>query len=159
MPNPYASKSFLDYAMSQIMKSVNFSLMTFLGSQTETNYNKLIEELNNAQDAIVMADISNNLGGTSRTQYKLRYLIALDDGTVIADSSRATNTFTNFRAKTINENHHSRPEMLMSLLSTSGVGYANRYSSSVNAKLLYLSNRIGIMAQDNVGTVRLSVVE
>jgi hypothetical protein len=158
MSNPFACKSFLDHSMAQIMNSVNISLMTFFSSQNEVNYNNLINKLNAAQDAIVNSDMSGNLGGSTRTQYKLRYLITLDDGTVVADSSKSNNTFANFKDKKINENHHSRPEMILAMFSPSGVGYSNRYSSSVNAKLLYLANRVGISVHENMGAVRLSVV-
>lgn len=69
------------------------------------------------------------------------------------------NNFFYFQAKQVNENHHSRPEMLLALLSNSGSGYSERFSSSVSANLIYAAQRLGTTTQKNMGTIRVSLVD
>jgi len=129
-------------------------------SQTSTTHAALVVALNAAQDNIVNTYSTSSLGGASRATYKFRFLVAADDGTVIADSSKdANNTWDNYKGKIINENHNSRPEIMVAVLSNNGTGYANRFSSSVGAKLQYLAQRLGTSVQENIGTIRLSVSE
>ena len=103
-----------------------------------------------------LTDASNNIAvGANAT---LRILLAIDDGTVAYDSSKgANNTYANFAAKTINENHNSRPEILVAILGNSGVGVSNRYSSSSGSFLKYQATRLGASTQSNLGTFRVSL--
>jgi hypothetical protein len=160
----YANKAFIDMAMSQFLSfnnsAVTIAVNKFLNTRNETDYNSMLAALNAAQDNLIT--IYSVLGGSGRTSYKLRFLISSDDGTVVADSSRSTtdNTFAKFNAKAVNtDNHHTRPEMLVALLSNSGVGYSERYSSTVSANLVYLASRIGTSTSVNDGTIRLSIVK
>jgi len=57
----------------------------------------------------------------------------------------------------INENHQTRPEILLSLFSNNGVGFAQRWSSSTRGNNLYISQRIGVAPEANQGTIRLNV--
>lgn len=103
-----------------------------------------------------LADASNNLAIGSNAS--LRILLASDDGTVAYDSSKgANNTYANFVAKTINENHNTRPEIMVAILGNSGVGISNRYSSSVSSFLKYQATRLGTSTQSNLGTFRVSL--
>jgi len=147
-------------------------------------YDTLIGALNYAQDKIIETD-PIILGGSTRTKFNFRYLVTSDDGTVIADSSKTNNIFgmsakpittnssdplnnlyissiissngSGFLGKAINENHHSRPELLYSLINNSGIGYCRRYSSSIKAKLYYICKRIGGTSEENLGSLRLSI--
>lgn len=99
-------------------------------------------------------------GNTASQQTGLRVLITLPDGTVVYDSSRPErNTYANFLAKTVNENHNTRPEIMMAQLSLDGIGVAQRYSSSVNALQTYVALRVTLKQKyytNNVGTIRFS---
>jgi hypothetical protein len=57
----------------------------------------------------------------------------------------------------INENHHTRPEILLALFSNTGVGYAQRWSSSSRTNNIYIAQRIGVAPESNQGTIRLNV--
>jgi hypothetical protein len=46
--------------------------------------------------------------------------------------------------------------MLLALLSSSGVGFANRYSSSLSSFLSYYAVRIGNVPEENKGAIRVS---
>jgi len=161
MSQSYANKAFIDMAMSQFLSynnsAVTISVNRFLSTRSEADYNSMLTALNAAQDNLTQ--IYPPMAGASRTSHKLRFLVTSDDGTVVADSSKSNNTFANYNSKSINENHHSRPEMLVALLSNSGVGYSERYSSSVSANLVYLASRIGTSTSVNDGTIRLSIVK
>lgn len=200
MSNIRANKPFLENAMATLLSYNNgapaSALNKFLNAQTQANYDALWTSLTSAQDAIVAND-SANLGPTGpRTAYKFRFLITMDDGTTVMDSSRAdgasngsanyvvngvsinnkslvpnvvnnpasgvvtyANNFFYYQNKQVNENHHSRPEILLALLSNNGNGFSERFSSSVSSNLLYLAQRIGTNSQKNVGTIRISVVD
>jgi hypothetical protein len=41
-----------------------------------------------------------------------RIVITLPDGTVVVDTSKNNNTYANFQAKAINENHNTRVAIL-----------------------------------------------
>jgi len=57
----------------------------------------------------------------------------------------------------INENHHTRPEMLTALFKDSGVGFSRRYSTSSSADLYYMAQRVGISLEENQGAIRISI--
>jgi hypothetical protein len=134
-------------AYSTSGSTVQNRVQSFLSALTEATYTPMVAAL---------ADASNNLA--SGANASLRILLAIDDGTVAYDSSKgANNTFANFSAKTINENHNTRPEILVAILGNSGVGLSNRYSSSVSSFLKYQATRLGASTQTNGGTFRLSL--
>lgn len=88
-----------------------------------------------------------------------RILLAIDDGTVAYDSSKgASNTWANFVANTVNSsNHNTRPEIMVAILGSSGVGISDRYSRSVGAFEKYQANRLGSSTQANLGTYRVNL--
>lgn len=90
-----------------------------------------------------------------------RFLLSIDDGTVAFDTSKTTlvNTYVSFNSKEINENHNTRPEILLATLSSSGIGVSRRYSSSVGNYLQYAAERFGNSTEQNLGTARMSYPE
>jgi hypothetical protein len=68
----------------------------------------------------------------------------------------ATVTLGTAGGNNINENHNTRPEMLLALLSSTGTGFAQRYSTSTQNQVLYYAVRLGTTPEANVGTLRIS---
>jgi len=95
------------------------------------------------------SDLSNN---------GLKIQLILDDGTVILDTGKldASNNAPDYGKKAINENHHSRPEYLQAMLSSSGVGSALRYSSTNAYSYQYYAVRLGNSPQNNIGALRIA---
>lgn len=85
-----------------------------------------------------------------------RVVITLADGTVVVDTFKgAANTYANYKAKTINENHNTRAAIVNTQLYECGVGVETKLSATTNAKEIYVAKRLGNYL-DNSGTVRLS---
>jgi hypothetical protein len=57
----------------------------------------------------------------------------------------------------INENHHTRPEFLLALFSSSSTGTATRWSSSTGTTNIYLAQRMGFTPEANFGGIRVNV--
>ena len=86
-----------------------------------------------------------------------RILVTLSDGTVAYDTGKPTsNNFVKFVLKQVNENHNSRVAILTALLSTSGMGTEQKYSTSTRKTESYLAIRIGRTPQESVGVIRFS---
>lgn len=119
----------------------------FLVDFTATTYNPMVVALNEAIASIAVGANSS-----------FRVLLCIDDGTVAYDSSKgANNTLEKFLAKTINENHNTRPEIMVAVLGNSGVGISDRFSSSILKFLKYQATRLGASTQTNLGTYRVSL--
>jgi hypothetical protein len=93
-----------------------------------------------------------------------RLLIALPDGVVLFDSSRSdnpvdlnANSYANFLARSINDNHNTRVAVLNAQLKCRGFGYEKRLSTTTNRREIYVAVRLG-RRYNNDGTVRLSTV-
>ncbi|MBP6057860.1 MAG: hypothetical protein KA524_05505 [Nitrosomonas sp.] len=85
-----------------------------------------------------------------------RIVVTLPDGTVVVDTSKgATNTYDNFVAKAINENHNTRVAILDAQIYDCGVGLETKTSTSTGVAEIYLAKRLGVYL-DSAGTVRLS---
>jgi len=128
---------------------------TFFNSPSSTSWDNMNISLNQ-----YIIDNSSNENYTS-----LRVLIIEADGTVAYDSSRITstnttqqNTYSNYQAKTINENHNSRPAVITALISNSGVGKEQRWSSTTGTFQQYLAIRMGLNNEFAIGTIRISIV-
>jgi len=201
--NSYANKDFLyntiDICLNEVFiinriingTTINTTitlknaLNNFINNQTNVAstyyYDTLIASLNIMQDFIIYVyPIFQNV---DRVNCKFRYLAIIDDGTVIADSSKKNNIFgkgataittgsadplsnlyisniissngSGYLGKAINENHHSRPEMLFALFNT--YGYCKRYSTSIKSKLYYIAKRLGGLQEENIGMLRFSI--
>jgi hypothetical protein len=176
--NPYANKSYIVATTEQILatvdgatgQTINNLVQKFLLTVSQANYDPLVAAI-----FAVLASYS--------TTSKPRVLITVDDGSVVMDTSKSqsVHTWVNFVNKIkigstgsaggiavtagtaggnlINENHQSRPEVLLALLSANGTGFAKRYSSSLSANLLYYSTRIGLNSEQAEGIFRLSIAE
>lgn len=84
-----------------------------------------------------------------------RVLMTLPDGTVVLDTSRTNNTYANFLAKAINENHNSRIAILAAQEYPCGLGLESKLSSSTGLVEAYFALRAGTHL-DSIGTIRIS---
>jgi len=117
---------------------------TFLRSVSSANYLPMVTQLN---ASIVASGVAS-----------FRLLVTTSDGTVAYDISKgAANTYDNFLDKTINENHNTRPEILLAVLNSTGTGLSERYSSSSGSKLIHNALRLGSSVNANLGTYRASL--
>lgn len=91
----------------------------------------------------------------------LRVLISLQDGTVIYDSAAPVgtgpgeNSYANFLAKSINENHNTRVAILDAQLGPLGLGYETKYSTTTTQEEAYVALRLGDRRASS-GTFRVS---
>ncbi len=117
----------------------------------------ILESQWNTMYAGVKAFVAANV---SSLYPSLRVVITLPDGHVVCDTykSDTVNTYNNFRTKSINENHNSRMSILTALLSNSGHGYEEKYSSSDLRMEAYHAQRMGAFSLNALGVVRVSVV-
>src|SRR5262245_41156643 len=88
-----------------------------------------------------------------------RVVLTLPDGTVAVDTGRpaGTNTWANFQAKTINENHNSRVAIFSAQQYPCGFGLETKASTSgiPITNQSYIAFRAGAHL-DSVGTIRMS---
>jgi len=133
------------------MLKTNAKLVNDLGAMIASGsqpaaYNTFLTEVRAAFPSVIFGTASPRL------------LIAESDGTVIIDSSKplATNTYANWQAKTINENHNSRAAVFGCQLFPEGVSYETKYSSTVHSNQAYVGIRAGPF-RDNFGTLRYSL--
>ena len=155
--NKNASLYFLENQVSKITSDASFTTVTtFLNYPytANTTVNSVAIDASGNYDNLVAFLASQVISAAG-----MNILLSLDDGTVIYDSTKTTNIITNYGAKSINENHNTRPEILNATLSSSGVGTARRFSSSSKAWLQYYALRLGHSPQENMGTLRVSVKE
>jgi hypothetical protein len=172
--NPFANKphsisltnSILETVDPVTGKNIGGLINIFLSDPSKTTYDPLV-----AAVFPVIAALSE----------APRFLLTIDDGSVAIDTSKSVSVhvWDNFNNKikisatgstgginftagsaggnSINENHHTRPEMLQALLSKDGNGFSKRYSSSIKSKLVYYAVRIGQTLEDADGIVRISI--
>jgi len=175
MPNANASLSYLRKMADEITSDTSFNVVTTFLNNPNTNstagtvsgtafdnYNAAIVWLNTKLASFgTVANDKNDLPAL---------LLALDDGTVIYDSTKPMNQTVNdttaeknslygYSKKLINENHNSRPEILNAILSSSGAAFSRRYSSSSSAVRQYYAVRLGMSPQSNIATLRVSQLE
>ena len=176
--NPYANKAYIVSLTESIMSTVD----AVTGQTISNLLQKFLISVNQASyDPLVLAVFAavNAYSSTS----KPRALITIDDGSVVLDTSKliANHTWSNFSNKikigatgvassisltagtaggnVINENHQSRPEILLALLSNNGTAFSKRYSTSVSANLLYYAIRMGLTVEQPEGIFRISIPE
>lgn len=85
-----------------------------------------------------------------------RIVITLPDGTVVLDTSAGNNTYANYQAKLIRENHNSRIAILDAQNNRCGVGYEHKLSSTQWTYQKYVAIRLGEYL-NSAGTIRISV--
>ena len=128
--------------------NVDNLIQAFLVDLSANTYTPMVTALNEA-----VASIQASSGNSS-----FRALLAIDDGSVAYDSSKgATNTYANYVSGAINENHNTRPEIMVAILGNTGVGLSDRYSRSLQKYLKYQASRLGASTQANLGTFRVSL--
>lgn len=108
-----------------------------------------------------LSDVSYSTAATAllaaASNEEVRILVTESDGTVVFDSSKgAENTNANRAAKTINENHNSRIADLTALLSSSGMGTEEKFSTSTGKRERYIAFRLGDTKEESRGVVRIS---
>jgi hypothetical protein len=82
--------------------------------------------------------------------------VTLPDGTVVVDTKKtALNTYANYVAKKINENHNSRIAILDSRLFVCGAGVETKRSTTDGVVENYVAMRLGNYL-DNSGSARIS---
>jgi hypothetical protein len=101
--------------------------------------------------AILLAEAQATANGIANG----RILISLPDGTVLIDTSKANNTYANFVAKAINENHNSRVAIFMAQEFPCGAGLERKFSTSTGQTETYLAVRSGTHLNSQ-GTIRIS---
>lgn len=147
-----ALKNTLAYAIQEnvfgktiVVKFVN----QFTTNETEVDYKLAVEALNGSLS--LCNEYVKNIGLTSRI------LATLADGTVWYDSSKGEkNTYANFKAKTINENHESRYSIRQAMDSYEGLGWEAKFSTSTNDFENYYAVRGGQAPQEIQYVIRLS---
>jgi hypothetical protein len=118
----------------------------FLQNDTENNWNIM-----DANSKMWLKNNTFNVDG-------LRVVNTLSDGTVCYDSFSKTNSYENYKSKSINENHNTRVAILQALLSNSGVGYDNRNSTTTGKFAHYIAQRISVTPYtSSAGCVRVSM--
>ena len=139
------------------IQSLDTWIQVFLSSPSEINYDKM-------KAAIDCVFVDQNVG--SSLAAGLRYLLTTSDGRVAYDSGVRSDTLLNDKNKWSNykdnptniaENHSSRPEIMQSLLSSSGIGITTRYSSTSTSLTYYLATRLGPGPVSPEGVFRLSL--
>ena len=84
-----------------------------------------------------------------------RVVVTLPDGTVVVDTSKANNSYANFLAKAINENHNSRVAIFSAQQYPCGVGLETKLSTTDATVESYIAVRGGAHL-DSKGTIRMS---
>jgi hypothetical protein len=176
MANPQASLGFVQSWTSKMVSDPSFADVTaFINNPNVSSVVMTDASFNDATYNTAAAQALKALQAPQVASYNLmknaldgmfdrhkptvggRTLLMIDDGTVIYDNSKTTNTAQAYKAKTINENHSGRPECLLATLSNSGVGWSNRHSSSVASSLIYYAYRLGQNTNSSDGVLRVSI--
>lgn len=85
-----------------------------------------------------------------------RIIVTLPDGTLVLDTEGSANTFADFQAGTVGENHNSRVAVLCAQKEACGTGYERKLSSTTDRIEKYVAIRLGKYL-DSEGTIRFSV--
>ena len=123
---------------------------------TAAKVNTFKTKLSAVKDQPTYATLLTEANATAALIANGRIVVTLPDGTVVVDTSKGTsNTYNNFKAKTINENHNTRISILDSQLYECGVGVETKRSTTDNTVESYVAKRLGDYL-DSAGTVRIS---
>lgn len=152
-----------------VAKAKKVPYSTLHGLLTSSVINELNDELVGVVDqssyANLLADavsLKNSIGSRGRV------VITLPDGTVVIDTAKSNNTYANYQAKTINENHNSRIAIVDAQMYQCGLGVESKFSSSTEEVEAYVARRLGNATNattygasylNSSGTVRVSVMQ
>ena len=112
-------------------------------------------KLDAVQNQATYAPLLTEANATANMIADGRIVITLPDGTVVVDTSKSNNTYANFVAKRINENHNTRVSILDAQLFDCGVGVETKTSTTTGEEENYVAKRLGAYL-NSAGTVRLS---
>jgi len=115
-----------------------------------TNALKIVSGQSNYQ---TLLNLANSIAAGLRPNGRL--VVTLPDGTVVVDTKKKNNSYANFEAKKINENHNSRIAILDAQLWPCGLGVETRFSTSTGATESYVAKRLGNYL-NNYGTARIN---
>ncbi|MEY4769024.1 MAG: hypothetical protein RL637_1663 [Pseudomonadota bacterium] len=119
-----------------------------------TSLRSAMQILNNQDQYQALLNLANTIAAKAGATG--RVVITLPDGTVVIDTKKtSTNTFDNFVAKAINENHNSRIAILDAQLWPCGIGIETRRSTSTGTIETYVARRVGGYL-NSLGTIRIS---
>ena len=113
----------------------------------------LLEEVDDAATYDALLAVANQIAAKITDA---RIVITLPDGTVVLDTAALNNTFANYQAKLIRENHNSRIAIHDSQDNRCGVGYEHKLSSTQWTYQKYVAIRLGEYL-NNAGSIRISV--
>ena len=140
-------KSFLGADCERVSK-------VFLETQDEAAYNNMVAFILNWKNSLAPQQAIN----VSAPIPGLRIVVTDPDGTVALDTAK-TNTWANYKAKTINENHNTRTYNIGAAMSNDGVFYQEKYSNSVGRNLVYYAIRLGFTSYRPIGNIIISMNE
>lgn len=150
--NTFAAVSCAPRVLAKVAAAPYKALDTALKPHLVAFKTKLDGVKDQASYAILLAEAN----ATAASIAKGRIIVTLPDGTVVVDTSKAgINTYANYKAKKVNENHNSRIAILDSQLFECGVGVETKRSTTDNTIETYVARRLGNYL-DNSGTVRIS---
>lgn len=169
--SPYTVQNLLNSFLEGVTES-NYNLLfaAVKGSETIINNNTKFgtSSTSNLRTLITIDDGSVVIDTSKSTNLFINFTakIKIASSTVNASNvvtvngtSTATAALTIGSAggNNINENHMSRPELLVALLSNTGYGFSKRFSTSINDYNVYLCQRVGLTTDEPSGFIRLSV--
>jgi hypothetical protein len=153
------SASFNAFAVScapLVSAKVNAAPYKALNTALSTHLVAFKAKLDAVKDQATYAILLTESNATAASITNGRIVVTLADGTVVVDTSKAgLNTYANFKAKKINENHNSRIAILDSQLFECGIGVETKRSTTDGVVETYVARRLGNYL-DNSGTVRIS---
>jgi hypothetical protein len=122
---------------------------------TSAKVNSFKNKLSAVKNQATYAPLLAEANATAAMLTDGRIVVTLPDGTVVVDTSKSNNTYANFVAKAINENHNTRVAILDAQLYDCGLGLEAKTSTTTGDQEVYLAKRLGNYL-DSAGTVRLS---
>ena len=121
----------------------------FFGFTDQAHYDKWLAGIMSWRDTVGVAGVKGA---------DCRVLVTISDGTVGLDTAKTNNSYANYKAKVINENHNTRAAIMQSLLSGNGKGFETKISSTNRRFETYSSTRYGPTVSRAYGVVRVSMV-
>lgn len=126
-----------------------YNLQKFLSSESNSDWNVAANILS------ALVNKCNTVAYPQGTSY--RVVATLTDGTVWFDSSKgASNTYANFKSKSINENHNTRRPFMEVLLSDKNFSYEAKNSTSTGLYEERVVMRVGANMFEPLGSIGLS---
>lgn len=130
-------------------ESPNAILATFLNGPSEALYPTVANILQ------AFVNKCQTIAYPSTNTY--RVVATISDGTVYFDSSKGSaNTWANYKAKSINENHNSRPPFMKVLLNDDQYAFEEKFSSSTGVSENRVAFRFGSSKDQPLGVIALS---